>query len=100
MNFDKIIDYLVENWTLKVARDFILKVNAVVESIKTFPRIGKVVNLEKGIYGFVISKNTSIFYRFDYNTIYILNVFDNSLNPKKKVEKPNSKEFGFCLNQY
>ena len=39
LNFDKIIEYLVENWTLKVARDFILKVNAVVESIRTFPRI-------------------------------------------------------------
>lgn len=85
LNFDKIIDYLVENWTLKVARDFILKVNAVVESIRTFPRIGKVEDLKKGIYGFVISKHTSIFYRFDSETIYVLNIFDNNLNPLKKL---------------
>ena len=84
-NFEKTIDYLNENWSLNVSKEFAYKVFSSIDTIKFFPRIGKLENKERLILGLVISKNTSIFYRFDSEFLYILNVFDNRLSPNKRV---------------
>ena len=42
------------------------------------------VNKEKGIYGFVLEKPVSVFYRVDNKEVIILNFFDNRSGPGKK----------------
>ena len=54
------------------------------EILSEFPEIGSLQYPEKGIRGFALTKQVSIFYRIDNNEIVLLDFFDNRSNPKKK----------------
>ena len=82
--FDKILEYLVKEWGHKVTKSFVKKVYDFLDILSEFPEIGTLENKEKGIRGFVIIKQVSIFYIIRNNRIIILNFFDNRQSPAKK----------------
>ena len=82
--FDKILEYLVKEWGNKVTKLFVKKVYDFLDILSEFPEIGTLENKEKGIRGFVIIKQVSIFYIIRNNRIIILNFFDNRQSPAKK----------------
>jgi plasmid stabilization system protein ParE len=82
--FDKILEYLVKEWGNKVTTSFVKKVYDFLDILSEFPEIGTLENKEKGIRGFVIIKQVSIFYIIRNNRIIILNFFDNRQRPAKK----------------
>ena len=67
-----------------VARRFLKRTYAFFDILVDFPHIGIVEDRKKGIYGFVVEKPITIFYRYNDHEIIILNFFDNRMNPKKK----------------
>lgn len=82
--FDKIIDYLSVEWGENVTTAFVKKVYDFLDILSEFPEIGSVEHKDKGIRGFVIIKQVSIFYSIRKNKIVILNFFDNRQSPKRK----------------
>ncbi len=82
--FDKIIEYLNEDFSEGITKSFVRKVYDFLDILSEFPEIGSIENRERGIRGFTIVKNINVFYRVEDKTIFLLDFFDNRQNPKKK----------------
>jgi plasmid stabilization system protein ParE len=82
--FDKILDYLVKEWGNKVTKSFVKKVYDFLDILSEFPEIGTLEDKRKGIRGFVIIQQVSIFYTIQDNRIIILNFFDNRQSAVRK----------------
>ena len=83
-SFHKIVEYIEMEWDGNSAKKFVIKVSRFLESLKSNPEIGKVEVEDKGIRGYVLSKQTTILYRIKEDKIILLNFFDNKQHPKKK----------------
>ena len=83
-NFDKIIEYLLNEWGENVSHAFVKKVYDFLDILAEFPEIGTIENRKKGIRGFAIVKQVNVFYRIIGNKIILLNFFDNRQDPKRK----------------
>jgi plasmid stabilization system protein ParE len=82
--FDKILEYLSDEWGNRVTKSFVKKVYDFLDILSEFPDIGTLENKEKGIRGFVIIKQVCIFYTIRENRIIILNFCDNRQSHSKK----------------
>jgi plasmid stabilization system protein ParE len=82
--FDKICEYLEEEWGIGSVKIFVKKVYDFLDILVEFPEIGTVENKSLNILGFVIVKQITIFYQIRENKIVILNFYDNRQKPKKK----------------
>jgi len=73
--------YLLENWSAKVKSNFIKKLEYNIELIRlepeTFPESPK----DPGLRKCVITKQTTLYYRFDTKQIKIVTIFDTRQNP-------------------
>ncbi len=86
-SFEKIFEYLHAEWNLTVAIKFVKKSNAFIETLKDHPRIGKQEKALKDLRSFVLSRQTTVFYRIkNKNTIIILKFFDTRQNPDKATK--------------
>lgn len=75
--------YLLEKWNLKVKLDFIKKLDKSIDLIKSHPESFTLSNKKKGLYKCVITKQTTLFYRFNSKRIVIVTIFDTRQNPNK-----------------
>ena len=82
--FDKIIDFLEQEWGKTVAKAFVKKVYDFLDILVEFSEIGSIENSERNIRGFVVVKQLVIFYKIKENNIILLDFFDNRQNPKRK----------------
>ena len=82
--FDKIIEYLSNEWNERVTKTFVKKAYDFIDTLADFPEIGTMENKEKGIRAFTIVKQINIFYQVGHKQIVILNFFDNRQSPKNK----------------
>ena len=76
-NFDRIVNYIESEWGHKSAQKFVRKVDNLLNTLKKQPQIGIVQIKEKGIRGFVFSRQNTVFYRISGNRITLLAIFDN-----------------------
>lgn len=84
VNFDKILEYLEEDFGEIPTKTFVIKVHIFLDNLKDFPELGTLQHSDKQIRGFVIVKQVTIFYKVYDDHIRILNLFDNRQDPKKK----------------
>jgi plasmid stabilization system protein ParE len=83
-SFDKIIDYLIDNWSEKEVKNFVRKTFTMVNYISQKPRMFS-YSIQLDIYSAVITKQPSLVYRIvDEKQIDLLFFWDNRRNPKKK----------------
>jgi plasmid stabilization system protein ParE len=82
--FDKILEYLLEEWGERVTRNFVKKVYSFLEILSEYPEIGTIENKEKKVRGFTVVKDINIFYEVSGERIVLLDFFDNRQNPEKK----------------
>lgn len=82
-DYKKVITYLKDTWTEKVAFQFIGKVEQRLSRLSIFPLSGIVSNKEKSIRCIVITKHNKLYYRIKNDTIEILSLFDIRQNPNK-----------------
>ncbi|MGD9993866.1 MAG: type II toxin-antitoxin system RelE/ParE family toxin [Salinivirgaceae bacterium] len=80
---DKLLEYLETEWSLKVKSDFIKKLDKSLKQIQKYPDSCQQTDFVKGLHMLVVTKQTSVFYRFDSKTISVVTIFDNRMNPKK-----------------
>lgn len=76
-----LFDFLVENWSRKAKSDFVKKLDKSIEIIKTqpesFPESEKKVGLRKC----VVTKQTTLYYRYNSKRIDIVTIFDTRQDP-------------------
>jgi len=80
---DKFLEYLETEWSLKVKSDFIKKLDKSLKQIQKYPDSCQQTDFVKGLHMHTVTKQTSIFYRFDSKTISVVTIFDNRMNPEK-----------------
>jgi plasmid stabilization system protein ParE len=81
--FDKIIDYLNQEWGANVTRNFVQKTFDILELISDQPELGTLEDREKQIRGFLLTKQNRLFYRVTENEIVVLNLFDTRSKQKR-----------------
>ncbi len=79
----KLLDYLEKEWSKKVKLSFLRKLDKALAQISDYPDSAPKSELIKGIHRFVISKQTTIYYRYNSKSIQIVTFFDTRMNPKK-----------------
>ena len=72
-SFNKIIEYLQNEWGEKVTHNFVNRAYQIIEFIAEHPEIGTIENEEKFIRGFLITKHNTLFYRIEDNKIRKMN---------------------------
>lgn len=81
--FQLIVKYLVEEWGETVGIQFEKRTKNFLNLLADFPEIGVVVNPEKKIRAFQLTKLTRIYYRIKEDRIMILTFFDVRQDPKR-----------------
>jgi len=84
-SFDKTVGFINEKWSLSSAIKFVRKANQFLKIIENQPYIGRPEKAGKDLRSFVISRQTTVFYRAKADKIIILKFFDTRQNPKKRL---------------
>ena len=80
---DKLLDFLIEEWSERVKREFVLKLDQSIKILKSQPEAFPESNLRKGLRKCVITKQTTLYYRYNSRKIFLVTLFDTRQNPKK-----------------
>lgn len=82
-NLEKLLIYLENEWSKKVMDNFIIKLDFALKSIfsqpEGFPKTNKIKDLHKC----VVTKQTTLFYKFNKDILTIVSIFDTRQHPKK-----------------
>lgn len=87
---DNLLNYLETKWSARVKNNFVNKLQKAIKQIQQHPYGYPNSEIIKGLHKHVITKQTTIYYKYDKMYIYIITVFDSRQNPKKLLEE--SKE--------
>lgn len=82
-NLDDIIDYLRDHWTEKEVLKFKFLLSRRLKVISSFPGLYPRSAQNKALLKSVVTRQTSIIYQVKEDTIYIVYLFDNRMNPSK-----------------
>lgn len=85
VKFQKIVDYLIENWTEKEIFNLIQQTELTIELISNFPKLFR-KSKKRNIYEAVITKHNMMIYQINNGQIEILTFFDTRQNPRKKYK--------------
>ncbi|HET8808735.1 MAG TPA: type II toxin-antitoxin system RelE/ParE family toxin [Flavobacteriaceae bacterium] len=80
---EKLFDYLIEKWSLKVKYEFVKKLDDCIDTIKDQPEIFPESQKRKGLRKCVVTPQTILYYRFTSKRINIITIFDSRQNPDK-----------------
>ncbi len=80
---DKLFEYLTTEWSIKVKTDFVKKLDSSIDIIKNQPEIFPESRKGKSLRKCVITKQTTLFYRYNSKRINIVTIFDTRQNPNK-----------------
>jgi len=78
---DKLFDYFLNEWSKKVKDEFIEKLSNSIEIIQTQPEIFPESKKGKNLRRCTITKQTTLYYRFNSKHIYIVTLFDTRQDP-------------------
>ena len=82
-NLSQIIHYLETNWTEKELKKFFQRLDKVLLLISKNPQLFSLTNKRKKVRRCIFSKQTSIYYKFEDEKIFLVTLFDNRQDPKK-----------------
>jgi addiction module RelE/StbE family toxin len=81
----KVIEYLVEEWSVDVAEKFVDKLDSMLELLADSPFIGTASNKKKGVRQILITRHNRLFYRLIDDKIILLDFFDTRQDPSKSI---------------
>ena len=81
-NLDSLLVYLEEEWSTKVKHDFVQKLDKSLKQIQELPDSFPESDYIRGLRKCVVTKQTTVFYKYSDTTIYVVTIFDNRQNPK------------------
>ena len=80
---DDLLDYLTLKFSLNVRNKFVQKLDGFVKIILEDPETFKKSDLNSNLRKCVISKQTTVYYKFNQKQINFLSIFDTRQNPSK-----------------
>lgn len=80
---ETLFDYLVKEWSVKVKKDFVEKLDSSIEIIKKQPEIFPESKKGKSLRKCVITKQTTLYYRYNSKRINVVTLFDTRQDPNK-----------------
>jgi plasmid stabilization system protein ParE len=84
-DFRQVVEYLSNEWSEKVAVEFIKIFYAKIKLISTLPQIGVEVNYKENVRRILITKHNVLYYLFNDKELVLLDLFDTRQNPSKNV---------------
>lgn len=78
-----ILEYLEFKWSTKVKEQFIKKLDQSVYLIQTNPDTFPKSQINKNQHRCVVTKQTTLYYRYNSKEIWILSIFDTRQDPTK-----------------
>ena len=88
---ENLFQYLENEWSVKARDEFITKFENAVFQIQMFPEIAPISKEVPTLHKYILTKQTSVFYRVEKKSITIITIFDNRMNPdvlKNLTKKP------------
>lgn len=80
---ENILDYLFENWSEQVTLNFTNQLDHLIHQIAKQPKQFPLANKKLKVRKCVITKQNTIFYRENKDSIELLRIFDTRQNPNK-----------------
>jgi plasmid stabilization system protein ParE len=80
---EQLFNYLTEYWSEKIKTDFVKKLDQRIEAISVQPESFPESLQQKGLHKCVVTKQTTLYYRFNSKQIQIVTIFDTRQNPEK-----------------
>ncbi len=80
---DALLEYLKSRWSEHVKENFIFKLEKTLSFIVSFPNASPRSDIKEGLHKCIITRQTTLFYTFDDEKIYIISLFDTRMDPKK-----------------
>lgn len=77
-----LFEFLIEKWSFKVKSEFVKKLDRNIEIIKNNPEGFPESENKAGLHKCVITKQTTLYYRYDDDKIVIVTLFDTRQNPE------------------
>ena len=84
---ESLLEYLEVEWSEKVKSNFIEKLDKSLKQISKYPLSCEKSQLKPELHRCIVSKQTTIYYKFDTKRIFVVTVFDNRMNPEKLKQK-------------
>jgi plasmid stabilization system protein ParE len=81
LDLENISSYIERTFGEDSVIDFKSKIIESISLLQEFPQLGSIQNQDKGFRGFVIHRNTKVFYKFIDQQVTILRFFDNRQKP-------------------
>jgi plasmid stabilization system protein ParE len=78
-----VLSYLDEKWSALVVNQFINKVDSFVSLIAEEPKLFPIINKKHNVRKCVLTKQNTLFYRENKDSIDIIRLFDTRQDPKK-----------------
>ena len=78
-----LLDYLQFKWSVKIRDKFIAKLDESISIIQNEPEIFPKSQVNKNQYRCVVTKQTTIYYRYNLKQIKVLSFFDTRQDPNK-----------------
>jgi len=82
-DLQNILAYLSENWTQKEIRNFSRLLDKRLKIIQVNPGLFPATHKRKDVRRSVLTPQTTIYYKVEKSTVFIITLFDNRRNPKK-----------------
>jgi plasmid stabilization system protein ParE len=82
--FADLQEYLLKEFGENTVRKFTTNVIKFLGLLVKHPHLGTIENKENEIRGFVLHRHTTILYKAQQSSIFVLSIFDNRQNPAKK----------------
>ena len=78
-----IIDYLKREWSVKAAKNFIEKLDFILDILIVSPHIGMKSHKVKSVQQILITKHNKLYYQIKGQDIILLDFFDTRQHPDK-----------------
>jgi len=86
-NLEELFDYLETEWSTKVKLDFIDKLDKGLMHLSQFPKSHPKSNLKKDLHRFVLTRQTTIYYKFNSKNLFVVTLFDTRQSPQKAIKE-------------
>lgn len=80
---ENLLHYLETEWSERVKQNFIQKLDKSLHLIQNYTFSFEKSEIKTDLYRCIVTKQTTLYYKFDAKKVYIVTVFDNRMNPKK-----------------
>ncbi len=77
------LDYLKTEWSIRTKNNFVKKLDRALQIIKEKPESSPKSDKITGLYKCVVTKQTTVYYKFDSKKLHVVTIIDTRQDPKK-----------------